>query len=202
MASNYHVYVASDVLTAAQVNTNLQRQTIIQCDAAADRTALPSVEGLVAYQADTDELWCQAPAGTWVQLARVNAWTSYTPTIAGWAIGDGTLACAYQKVGRMVTVRVSVTVGASTTFGAALTVSTPFTAVTGAEQWGDGSLFDTSGSVWAPAMVRLQSAGTSFQVYSLTSVTQMNNTGLTSTVPWTWATGDVVRFSMTYESAS
>jgi hypothetical protein len=52
------VFVAGEILTAADVNTNLMDQTVMVFDDAAARTtAIPSpVEGMVTYLKDTDKL--------------------------------------------------------------------------------------------------------------------------------------------------
>lgn len=199
----FMTFLAGATLTAAQVNDYLMEQAFIGCTSGT-RPSSPQ-EGMIIFETDTDRVYIYS-GSTWVQLGGIGAWTAYTPTVGGWSIGNGTLDCAYQKIGRMVTARVSLVAGSTTTYGAALTFTAPVTAVTGAEQWGMGSLFDGS-SVTAPCAVRLASAGTSFQVYSLTvpstpSFVRNDNTAVATTSPWTWGTSDAVRFTMTYESAS
>jgi hypothetical protein len=83
-------FTAGDVLTAAQVNTNLMKQSVMQfASATARNTALSGelVEGMVAYLADTDTL------------------TVYDGT--GWgtigAIGRGSTSSAQTGIGTSVT---------------------------------------------------------------------------------------------------
>ena len=136
----------------------------------------------------------------WVAMGQYGAWTPFTPTVGGWALGNGTVAFTLHKIGRQVTVRGVLTVGSTTTFGAALTIAAPFAAA--AQQQGLlGAYLDASAGVTGPLMVRV--SGSTFSFYALSTVVQMNNAGLTSTVPVTWAAGDKVEIvSFTYEATS
>jgi hypothetical protein len=130
------------------------------------------------------------------------AWTTYTPTVGGtgWALGNGTVAGRYKKVGRVVVCRVQVTWGTTSTYGAGqLTVSTPVTPANdtpaGLAQLNDGG---TDYIGWCNA-----TTGGVFFVYSMnTAGTYLVNSSVVSTVPFTWTTSDYVRLSAVYESAS
>lgn len=125
------------------------------------------------------------------------AWTSYTPTWSG-TLGNGTLAGAYIKIGRIIIARASVTWGTTTSHGASTqTFSLPVTAIAGeAAFWSGGArILDTS-------------ASTNFQRHGFlnatTTIAFASEAGVivTNTVPMTWANGDNMSAKFIYESAS
>jgi len=130
----------------------------------------------------------------------VAPWVVWTPTIGGWVAGNAVFDCAYQPNAGFCHVRFGMTVGSSTTFGAALTVTPPVAAVGEVDVYHGmaGTVTDTSASVTAPVEARYVSS--LFRLYALTSVTEMNNSGLISTVPHTWAVNDRVDFWLTYQT--
>ena len=132
----------------------------------------------------------------------LGAWTAYTPTLGGtgWAIGDGTAAGYYCKIGKIVHWYALITLGASSTAGASpLTVSTPVTIV--------------ANSINTQVKVQDVSAGTDYgnvtAVGGTTAVTPVAANGAngayssyyTTTAPFTWATGDTVLIRATAEAA-
>ena len=82
------VFVAGEILTAADVNTNLMDQAVIVFDDADARTtAIPSpVEGLVTYLKDTDNLekyttdWVDAAPGKILQVVSATKTNTFTTT--------------------------------------------------------------------------------------------------------------------------
>lgn len=126
---------------------------------------------------------------------------SYTSAIGGWVLNNAVFEAQFQPVTpQLVHYRGSITVGSTTTFGAALNLRCPLNV--DREQWFyGGTLNDTSASVWTPCVWRLTAPNT-VTPYAMAAVNQMNNAGLTSTVPWTWATGDQVHWSFDYVPAA
>lgn len=125
------------------------------------------------------------------------AWSSYTPTWTGTgsnpAIGNGTLAGGYFQVGKMVLFRVVMSPGSTTTFGSgAWLFSLPVPAAASEV----GGIFGIGSDA---------SAGT-FSViggYSITNAVPLSTAGanVSPTVPFTWASGDALRFRGFYEAA-
>lgn len=132
----------------------------------------------------------------------VGTWQTYTPTIAGtgWALGNATVTGRYCRIGKLVSFVAEVIFGSTSTFGTGgLELSLPVTAKTpppyrwlgaaggatggGAYQW---SLYFASTTAARP-------------------VIPASNTGatiaITSTVPFTWASGNSVWIAGTYEAA-
>lgn len=159
-------------------------------------------EGQVIYETDTDKYFSYSGAA-WVQMLATGAWTSWTPNIVQWGIGNGTVTGSYQKVGRMVTVRGTYTTGSSSSYASNLIITgLPFAAA--AAQWAyGGNMTDSSAGVLTPAAWRIGSfSTTAIEPFAWTAVNQLNNAGITSTVPWTWATGDSLQWGFTYEATS
>lgn len=130
------------------------------------------------------------------------AWSSYTCTLGGgWAIGDGTITAAWCQVGKLVFFRIRVNMGSTTTFGASaptLTLPTGFRTGLNAPWAISGRMYDASTAAQYLA---------SWQPTSAT-VIQMNTVGtvglqgaITSTVPFTWASGDDIFSYGFYEAA-
>lgn len=122
-----------------------------------------------------------------------DAWTSYTPALTGWTLGNGTLTGYYISAGKSIlATKVLYTVGSTDTKSGAPVFSLPVTKVADLAGFilGQASLFDTSGSVRAYRNV-IQS-GTTSTVF----VAADDDTRLSPTAPWTWATGDQIMLNI------
>lgn len=138
-------------------------------------------------------------------MLKTSAWTTYTPTVSGWVLGNGTATGSYQKVGRMVTCRGQIAAGSTTNYVARLQTTVPVNATT--IQWVFGGLlFDNSGGVFSPAMWRIGSTtSNNLEPFAMSTVTAINTAGLTSAIPWTWESAnnaDTVSWLLTYEASS
>lgn len=128
------------------------------------------------------------------------AWNSFTVTLSGITLGNGTAVGFWKKIGRAVHYRVEITLGSTSSVTGAITIDLPATAAA-TSQHHSGYFYDLSattsyamGVVFSTTQIfprALNSAGT----YATLS-------GTTSTIPFTWATGDLVRVAGSYESAS
>lgn len=124
-------------------------------------------------------------------------WTSYSPTLSNWTLGNGTLTGYYIQAGSLVIGKLSYTVGSTDTKSGAIVFSLPVTKVTDGglgTPLGTAELFDTSGS--ARNFVHCaQNATGSMRFYDAAG------TAVTDASPWTWATGDTIEVSFRYEAA-
>ncbi len=135
---------------------------------------------------------------------RVGAWQSFTPTwtaaSGGAAIGDGSLTGYYKRAGNTVHYRIRLAWGSTTNGGTGVwSFALPFTARTlsGALWFGLGYYKDNG-----TADV-LNSVGPSIASAATTLQAKRNSdyVGLAATVPITWANGDELHLSGTYECA-
>lgn len=132
------------------------------------------------------------------------AWTSYTPTLAGgWALGNATHTATYTRVGRLVIFDVSITLGTTTTKGTDLRVAYPVTAADGAVAANGVScaLVDTGTATYYGLAVDGGTSNPELRVMN-SSGTYVTATQITSTLPFTWTTGDRIDVFGVYEAAS
>lgn len=163
-----------------------------------ERNAASPLEGQQWYDTTLNQpYWWNGSA--WVPGPPDN-WTAFTPSLTPWVLNNGTLTGAYAKVGRTVNFKLELTVGSTTTFGTGVVFTgLPFTS--DASWWGTGMTLDTSAGVWAPCLWNT-GASTNITPYALTSVNQMNNGGMTTTVPFTWAVGDYIYLAGAYRATT
>ncbi len=129
MAEGFKDFVALDVLTSAQVDDYLMRQTVMRFASAAARDSALSgvvVEGMVAYLKDVDQVTIYS-GSAWVQMSGIGVWNTWTPTVVqGPAVTVSVGYASYQKLGRLVVGNFVATVTAGTgSAGAAIYVLAP-----------------------------------------------------------------------------
>lgn len=129
------------------------------------------------------------------------AWVSYTPTTVNFGLGNGTNASRYLLVGKTLDVVVAFKFGTTSTYGASpWRVSLPAGAVpffdtlfiSSGHSRGWASLYDDSAATqkyWQGQVFILNGTATPLGV-RFGSATTGTNTEVSSTVPFTWATGD------------
>jgi hypothetical protein len=124
---------------------------------------------------------------------------SWTAASVNPAIGNGTLNGRYFLSGRFCDVVVNLQMGSTTTFGSGVySFSLPFaSAAAGLNRLGVADLIDASTGLRLFYGITLV-AGASVITYFLTGAAVAQ---LSPTVPWTWASGDVLRFQFSYEIA-
>jgi hypothetical protein len=161
-------------------------------------------------------------SGGWTAWQKVitdpGGWVSYTPTwttqtgSATPSYGNATLDCRSFKIGRMCTVKFAITFGSTTNFGASPTgsdnwrFSLPYTAARSAED-GLGILYmyqsNAANGFAAVKLVSTTQVGLNIAT-SFTSSAMDSDVGgdVDSISPWTWASGNTLRGTFTYETAS
>jgi len=139
------------------------------------------------------------PEANTVSFTELGTGVAYTPTLGGFTIGDGVIAGKYNQVGKRVFWEASLTFG-STTAGASanVTFTLPVTAAATSNQPVIAEFYDVSATTYYGAVGR----------YSSTTVATVSSPGtagvwttLSTTVPFTWATGDIIYVSGSYEAA-
>lgn len=128
----------------------------------------------------------QAPFQTYTP-----AWTAASSNPS---LGDGTLTGYYTKVGRTVTATVRLAMGSTTTFGSGIWyITLPFAASTSIPQHGSCVMVDSGTNNYLGVVMPLQDGTARAVVFANAAA---NNVG--SAVPFTWASGDELRFTITY----
>ena len=124
------------------------------------------------------------------------AWTSYTPSDSNITVGNGTRTASYLKMGRTVFFRWRLVFGTTTALSAlAASVGLPAAAAIG--QVGAATYQDTGSGVHIGLVAISGSLGV-LQQDDPTS----GGGAVTSSLPFSWTTGDIITVTGMYESAS
>ena len=129
------------------------------------------------------------------------AWTSYTPTITGASLGNGTLDAKYKQIGKTVFVRFKFTLGSTSSINGC-TITKPITSVTppSASAIAPCALRDTGVAAYIGIVAEADT--TTFYIANLkVDTTYPTYPAITSTTPFTWGSGDEISFTCIYEAA-
>lgn len=134
-------------------------------------------------------------------IASGSAWTSWTPSLAaGFGNGNATRTGGYLRIGKTVTFWGKIVFGSTTTKGAQMNVTLPFTASASDKGFFTATIFDITVN-WYHVMV-LPSTTTELEIVCTNaSATYTSAAQINATVPFTWDTGDIVRYGGVYEAA-
>ena len=142
----------------------------------------------------------------WAAPAGGGAWTSYTPTLTGWTLGNGTMVSFYNNDGKTVNYAASVKWGSTTSAAGNLYLSLPVAADTtfgGAflftihQAAGGGVATDKNTDVY----YALQAYVTGSTTMRIILANGASNSGVAVTIPFTWAVDDMMIISITYKAA-
>lgn len=126
-------------------------------------------------------------------------WQSYTPTIGGTTLGNGSVSISYTRVGRLVFCDGYITFGSTTVMSSGITFSVPVAVTNSPSVSGTVRLFDSSaGSYWQG---HVQVYDNKFYFFVPSTTTSTTVTYINSNAPFTWATGDSLAFSVFYGAA-
>lgn len=130
-------------------------------------------------------------------------WTDWTPTLANLTLGNGSILAQYKQVGYTVHYTLKFILGSTSAVGTSPSFSLPVTSASDGyastqDQIGSGQLIDTGTANREAAVLWSNTTTALIWSYSTTGVV----TGITSTVPHTWATTDVISLSGFYRAAS
>jgi hypothetical protein len=131
------------------------------------------------------------------------AWLAWSPTLTNLTLGNGTIVARYTRVGDLVTAHFTFTLGSTSAVGSNPFVTLPVTAANytfGRNVVGTGYILD-SGTADFSAVARLRSSTTASWSALNASSTYLRQVNLSSTIPMTWTTSDVLMFAITYEAA-
>ena len=128
------------------------------------------------------------------------AGTSFTPTWSGYTRGNGTTIAKYVRVNKLVYVYVEETLGSTSSVTGELILTLPLTAADAVSANGQ-ILFRKPGTVANPGgYLPLTTTTISLRIFSVSGLTVALGT-TSSTAPFTWATGDKIICTVTFEAA-
>ena len=129
-------------------------------------------------------------------------WADYTPTLGGFAIGNGTIASRTFRTGKLVFVEDHITFGSTSTFGSAPTLTLPSAVAAGYASltWMDGTAQTSLNSTMA--IIKWRWNGTATVGHTVTASGTYAAIGtMSSTAPITFASGSVLTRYGFYEEA-
>lgn len=144
------------------------------------------------------------------EVARIFAddhgWEDYTPTMTFATVVNGTVTGRVRQLGKVVDFYGSYTVGSSDTVSAGFSTAPPVEPaayyLTSFVPVGQATYFDASpGTAWAGPLLNHGTTGR-FRFWVINPATASGINVVSGTAPFTFATGDVVRWEGRYEAAA
>lgn len=192
-------------ITVLNTDAGLSGKTIVNTEDA------QTVSGLKTFDRDPNppfavssgsDVVANLDADKWDGLDAVD-WTSFTPSWTNVTVGDGTSEGTYTRIGNVIHVITRLVFGSTTSFSGAVSVAPPVNLDT---TYGIYSLngvvmcLDTGGAVYlgVPTVASTTSVA---PLHSIVSATLIANNSVTSTAPFTWATGDTLTITYTAKVA-
>lgn len=133
-------------------------------------------------------------------VAQAVAWSAFTPTFTGITVGNGVFDCAQMTVGKTILARYKFTFGTTSAVTAGVTVTSPAAAIAASSSNALVNL-EHNGVSSSPGKAVLTSTSV-FAIYAQNSAgTYILDVDLSSTIPFTWDTGDIISFDVVIQKA-
>jgi hypothetical protein len=176
-----------DVVTGADFDS-IDDQLIITCTSSTRPTG---VEGRHIYETDTNKRYVYD--GTSWNIDGGSGWVSFTPSFSGLTLGNGAVLGMYRYIDGGMWVQAQFTMGSTSSMTGPLTLALPNSETMKTSplvpRWFGGVEFNDSGTPYYGQVS--YSSGTALGIGAWNSAgTYLALTALSSTVPFTWATGD------------
>jgi hypothetical protein len=179
--------LTNKTLTSPTVNT----PTLVLADTS------PTADGGIGFDRTGEDL--QVGDGTNSQVVHLGAWTAYSPTLTNITSTAPTQSFAWSQVGKTVFVRGVYFLGSAPSVTGTIGISLPVTA-SGTEHVGTCRLLDAATQSYTGVVYHATT--TRIDLYAIgTASTYAQWFATSSTVPFTWGTGDGFTFYITYEAA-
>lgn len=149
--------------------------------------------GALAIQTLANEIDTSVGAG-------LKAWTTYAPTLGGgFTNGNGTYGYAkYARLGKLVFFAIDFTLGSTSAKGATMTITLPVTSTSTNTMSNLRGVASIGGTVYDVTFFGNSTTVIQGAVYN-SAGTYTTRTAINSTIPATWATGDIIRIQGFYE---
>ena len=130
--------------------------------------------------------------------AAFGAWDSYTPTLGAWTLGNGTVYGRYIQVQKTVLFKCGFTFGSTSAAAASSpTLTLPVTLASTGEPVLTGRVIDNGTAYYMPFPVAASTTTIGLYFPGTNGQWVVPST----TVPFTWTTGDSFHFAGSYEAA-
>jgi hypothetical protein len=139
----------------------------------------------------TASFWNTQVRDQFIELAPFMAsWTSFTPTISGLSVGNGTHASAYVRVGKLIIIRYDFTFGSTTTISGAPVFSLPSGITLSGSLIATQVEFFDFGTARYSGLVEMENNTQVVCQAISTSGSYAVQAGPSATIPFTWTTND------------
>ena len=201
---------------AKATNTDMDFSWVAQDDSNAIQNAIVDAKGdligatandtpaRLAVGTNGQVLTADSTAATglaWATPSTSGTWTTWTPSIGNFTLGNGTANYRYSQDGKTVTVDFNIVLGSTTSVSGNPNFSLPVEAKYDRAAF-TGAYTDAGAGFFAGIALLEQGA------YSFISLKAINASGTYATfsdvgsaVPFTWTTNDEINFQFTYEAA-
>jgi hypothetical protein len=139
---------------------------------------------------------------TAAQMNGIGENVSFTPSLAGITLGNGTVSATYTRANQQIHLQVKVTLGSTSSVTGTMGVTLPVLGTTAEvdSAIGVARIFD-SGVGFFDGIVYMAATNTAYVTALNTAGTYSVSTFTSATVPMTWAVNDRLAFSIEYTAA-
>jgi hypothetical protein len=138
---------------------------------------------------------------TAAELNAIGTWTAWTPTLSNLTLGTGaTSQHRYSQINKVVVFRSKIVLGTGGSVGGVFSLTLPTNAYATHSVAASVNFIDSGGSFY-PGSVTNITAG-ALEVFAINSSgTYSVMTQVTTGVPFTWSSGDIITIAGAYEAA-
>ncbi len=188
-----------DFSWVAQDDSNAIQNAIV--DAKGDLIAATGADTPARLAVGANDLLLTAASGETTGLKYTGAWTSWTPTYANFTIGNATVTAKYQQIGKIVNIFYRAVWGSTTSFTSFPQITLPINAANSGYSTGNAYLEDNGIGSFAGSIL-IETANVFQLILQNSTGTYASNAFLSAnTIPFTWATGDKMIATFSYEVA-
>jgi len=161
-------------------------------------------EGQLIYETDTDRV-AAYNGSAWVGFD--TTWQTYTPTYAGFTVGNATVVARYIEIGKFGYAYVSITLGSTSSVSAvtAMTISNPSTmalaGIGATTPIGQCEFRDTGTNSFSGIVGYASTTTVQPRNFSVSGSLIVEATSIISNVPFTWTNGDIIFAHWFYHKA-
>lgn len=157
---------------------------------------------IVLAQINVPKVGSGNPSATWTAATwGVTSYAPYSPTLTNVTLGNGSVIARYTLTNKTVDFYIQITFGSTTAFTASIQATLPPLLPALLTGWtAEGTAFDTSATAYF-GVQGIATNSTTLTFRALPTTAGSNLVVVNASQPMTWATGDILTISGSYETA-